>query len=97
MKDLEGDLSNMFGIDIVQKMEKMLVDELSNSIDKDIIKELNQLIKFMEPHRTKLKIILNPILRKIGFSIVSCFKDGKFIKYQLKKYPMYCEVIKSSE
>lgn len=48
----------------------------------------------MENHKTLLKIILNPILRKIGFSIISVFDNNKFIKYQIKKYPKYCKIIK---
>jgi hypothetical protein len=32
-------------------------------------------------HRTKLKIILNPILRKLfNLHIVSIFENGKFVK-----------------
>ncbi len=45
-------------------------------------------------HRMLFKMILNPIFRKIGFSIVSCFEDDKFIKYQIREYPKYCKVIK---
>ena len=38
-------------------------------------------------HRTLLKIILNPILRKFGYSIVSHISDeGEFMKYQ-------CEIL----
>lgn len=48
-------------------------------------------------HRTKLKVFLNPVLRKIGFSIVSVFEDGRFVRYQIRRYPKYCEVVKSSE
>lgn len=37
-------------------------------------------------HRTLLKIILNPILRKFGFEIVSCFSEqDKFLRYELRK------------
>lgn len=45
-------------------------------------------------HRMLFKMILNPIFRKIGFSIVSCFEDDKFIKYQIREYPKYCKVVK---
>lgn len=45
-------------------------------------------------HRTLLKIIFNPILRKFGWSIVSVFKNNKFIGYQIREYPKYCKVIK---
>jgi hypothetical protein len=45
------------------------------------------------PHRTKIKVLLNPILRKIGFSIVSVFDDENFIGYQIRKYPKYCKII----
>lgn len=37
-------------------------------------------------HRTLLKIILNPILRKFGFEIVSCFSEqDEFLRYELRK------------
>lgn len=38
-------------------------------------------------HRTWLKVILNPILRKFGFQIVSCFseQDNKFLRYEVRK------------
>ena len=45
-------------------------------------------------HRTILKIIFNPILRKLGCSIVSCIKNGKFTKYKIRSYPQNCEVRK---
>ena len=45
-------------------------------------------------HRTKLKIILNPILRKFGWSIVSVMNNDIFIKYELRRYPENCPVIK---
>ena len=38
-------------------------------------------------HRTRLKIILNPILRRFGWSIVSVMNNDNFIKYQLRRYP----------
>ena len=45
-------------------------------------------------HRTLLKIIFNPILRKFfKCSIVSCFdENNNFLKYQIKEYPKYCKV-----
>lgn len=46
-------------------------------------------------HRTILKIVLNPILRKFGCSIVSHIKDNsEFIKYEIRSYPQNCKVIK---
>lgn len=48
----------------------------------------------VKQHRTLLKIIINSILRKFGYSIVSVFNENKFIKYQIKKYPEFCPVIK---
>ncbi len=46
-------------------------------------------------HRTILKILLNPILRKFGYSIVSHINDnGEFIKYEIRSYPQYCKVIR---
>ena len=50
--------------------------------------------KIIITHRTLLKILLNPILRKIGYSIVSYIEKDKFIKYQIREYPKYCKVIK---
>lgn len=46
-------------------------------------------------HRTVLKIIFNPILRKIfKCSIVSHFdENNNFVKYQIREYPKYCKVI----
>ena len=45
-------------------------------------------------HRTILKIILNPILRKFGCSIVSHINDnGEFIKYEIRPYPQNCRVL----
>jgi len=49
----------------------------------------------MERHWTLLKAILNPILRKFGWSIVSIFDENeKFIKYQIREYPKYCGIPK---
>lgn len=46
-------------------------------------------------HRTVLKIIFNPILRKFGYSIVSCFDEkDNFMKYKIREYPKYCKVIR---
>ena len=45
-------------------------------------------------HKTLLKIICNPILRKFGYSIVSHIENNKFIKYEIRLYPKYCKVIK---
>jgi hypothetical protein len=47
----------------------------------------------IQQHRTKLKIILNPILRKFGWSIVSCFEGENFVGYKLRRYPQYCKII----
>ena len=47
----------------------------------------------MKPHRTWFKIILNPILRKFGYSIVSVFSGDKLIGYQLRKYPENCKLL----
>lgn len=37
-------------------------------------------------HKTLLKVILNPILRKFGFQIVSCFDGNTFLKYEIRKF-----------
>jgi hypothetical protein len=43
-------------------------------------------------HCTPIKYFLNPILRILGFSIVSCFSEnGRFIKYKIRRYPEYCK------
>jgi hypothetical protein len=45
-------------------------------------------------HRTLLKVLLNPILRKFGYSIVSVFDNNwNFLKYELREYPKYCQKI----
>lgn len=50
------------------------------------------------PHRTWLKVICNPILRKLGWSIVSVMdENNNFIKYQIRSYPKYCPVIKGNK
>ena len=51
----------------------------------------------MKQHRTYLKILLNPIMRKFGYSIVSVFDNDQFIKYQIRKYPENCRVIKNKK
>ncbi len=47
-------------------------------------------------HRTMLKMIFNPILRKFGCSIVSHIdtRNNKFIRYEVRSYPQNCRVIK---
>ena len=45
-------------------------------------------------HRTLIKIIFNPILRFLGFSIVSVFDDcDNFVRYEIREYPRYCRII----
>jgi len=43
-------------------------------------------------HRTLLKIILNPFLRLLGYSIVSIMSidSGEFSKYSIRSYPEHC-------
>lgn len=48
----------------------------------------------MKQHRVWFKVILNPILRKFGWSIVSVFDNDKLLGYKIRKYPEYCKVIK---
>lgn len=48
----------------------------------------------MKRHRTWFKVIFNPILRRFGYSIVSCLKDDRLVRYELRKYPQNCPVIK---
>lgn len=44
-------------------------------------------------HRTLLKILFNPILRRFGVSIVSIMtEDGKFIRYTILPYPQNCPI-----
>jgi hypothetical protein len=48
----------------------------------------------MTQYRTLLKILLNPILRKFGWCIVSCIDDtDKFLGYGFKPYPECCSLI----
>lgn len=42
-------------------------------------------------HRTALKIVLNPILTKFGWIIVSVFEDDVFLRYELRHYPENCK------
>ena len=50
----------------------------------------------MTQHRTLIKVIFNPILRIFGWSIVSVFNDDytKFIKYEIRRYPEHCEIVR---
>ena len=45
-------------------------------------------------YRTILKIMLNPILRKFGYSIVSHIKNDEFIRYEVRSYPKCCKIIR---
>ena len=56
---------------------------------------MNRPIADMLQHRTLLKVLLNPILRTFGWSIV-CYIDvvtDKFLGYGIKPYPKYCKLI----
>lgn len=44
-----------------------------------------------------MKVILNPILRIFGWSIVSVMQDDTFIKYEVRKYPENCKVLNKKE
>lgn len=44
-------------------------------------------------HRVWFKVILNPILRNFGCSIVSVFENNKFVGYRLREYPKYCGIV----
>lgn len=50
-------------------------------------------------HRTWFKVLLNPILRKFGRSIVSVVdeKTQKVLAYELRKYPKHCKRINDDE
>jgi glycosyltransferase involved in cell wall biosynthesis len=51
--------------------------------------------EYIVVHKTMLKIILNPILRKFGCSIVSYMDDNdRFIRYGIRSYPKNCKVIR---
>ena len=43
-------------------------------------------------HRTWLKVILNPLLTKFGWIIVSVIDDesNDFIQYEMRRYPEDC-------
>lgn len=49
----------------------------------------------MNQHRVWFKIILNPILRIIGWSIVSIVEKNKVIGYGVRKYPEHCSIEKN--
>jgi hypothetical protein len=45
-------------------------------------------------HSVWFKRLLNPILRKCGWSIVSVFNDrGVLLRYEMRKYPKHCALI----
>ena len=46
-------------------------------------------------HRTWFKVILNPVLRRLGFSIVSIFQDGVLKGYAIRRYPQHCGITRS--
>lgn len=37
-------------------------------------------------HRTWAKMLLNPILSLVNWQLVSCFKNNKFVEYNLKRH-----------
>lgn len=43
-------------------------------------------------HKSLIKSIINPVITKFGWILVSCFSKGpvKFLGYKLKKYPENC-------
>lgn len=43
-------------------------------------------------HKTWLKFLFNPVLRFLGWTIVSLFKNQKFDGYELRRYPTNCKV-----
>lgn len=47
----------------------------------------------MAQHRTLLKILLNPILRRLGWSIVSVIEGDRFARYEVRRYPEHCRLI----
>ena len=61
--NLETDkLSSHYGLDIVNQLESMLTDELTKSIDRDILKSLG-----LEPDRNKRRI--NSINKIFKYSV----------------------------
>jgi hypothetical protein len=46
----------------------------------------------VKPHQKWFKVILNPLLRKFGWSIVSVFKEDELLGYELRKYPEHCNI-----
>jgi hypothetical protein len=43
-------------------------------------------------HRSLLKVLLNPLLRCIGWQITSLFSENKFVKYCLMRCPPCCRM-----
>lgn len=61
--NVEGDkLSSHYGLDIEEQLTKMLTDELTKSIDRDILKSLG-----LEPDRNKRRI--NSIKKIFKYSV----------------------------
>ena len=82
-------LTEFFNIE--KKSDKKVKKPLDKVKRLGIIKDEDGNVLF---HRTILKIVMNPILRKFGCSIVSKISDkGEFMGYQVKPYPKYCKVI----
>lgn len=54
---------------------------------KEIIKEFGIASGY---HKHWFKSILNPIITKFGWILVSCFDNDKFIGFKLKTYPEHC-------
>lgn len=69
-------------------MSEVNVENILKVIRKDCIVKPSGgiIVSTRTNHRTWLKIILNPILRKFGFQIVSCFSEqDKFLRYEIRK------------
>ena len=49
----------------------------------------------MKQHKAWFKIILNPILRILGWSIISVVENDIVIGYEVRKYPEHCNMIKN--
>ena len=54
--------------------------------------------RIVKSHRTWLKVILNPVLRLFGYSIVSMVgDDGDFRGYAFRPYPKCCRKLDKGE
>lgn len=71
---------------------KRLLSRDQKHIYTEMVCEVNQ-----ARHNTILKRWLNPVLRRLGWSIVSVFNEDRFLGYRLRRYPQYCAIDRTNQ